>query len=118
MIRRANYCVKNMKKKQIYIWLAALAIGVGIGFLHVPAVDTVMNVVATVYTRLFRLLAVPTIVLAVVTTLASLGGGRELKKMFRTTITYTLLTTFSAAAVALGLYLAVRPECAAKYGAC
>lgn len=105
----AKYGAKNMKKKQIYIWLAALAAGVGIGFLHEPAVDTVMNVVATIYTRLFRLLAVPTIVLAVITTLASLGGGKELKKMFRTTIAYTLLTTFSAAAVALGLYLAVRP---------
>lgn len=98
-----------MKKKQIYIWLGALAVGIGIGFLHVPAVDSVMNVIATVYTRLFRLLAVPTIVLAVVTTLASLGGGKELKKMFRTTVTYTLLTTLSAAAVALGLYLLIKP---------
>lgn len=98
-----------MKKKQIYIWLAALAVGVGIGFLHIPQVESVMNVIATVYTRLFRLLAVPTIVLAVITTLASIGGGREMKKMFRTTVTYTLLTTISAAAVALGLYLVIRP---------
>ncbi|MDE7347256.1 MAG: dicarboxylate/amino acid:cation symporter [Muribaculaceae bacterium] len=98
-----------MNKKQIIIWLAALAIGVGLGFLHVPAIDTAMNFTATVYTRLFRLLAVPTIVLAVITTLASLGGGKELGKMFRTALTYTLLTTFSAAAVALGFYVLIRP---------
>lgn len=98
-----------MKKYQIYIWLGALALGVGLGFLHVGAIDSVMNVIATIYTRLFRLLAVPTIVVAVISTLASLGSGRELKKMFRTTVTYTLLTTFSAALVALGLYLAVKP---------
>lgn len=68
-----------------------------------------MNFIATVYTRLFRLLAVPTIVLAVITTLASLGGGREMGRMFKTTITYTLLTTFAAAAVGLLLYILIAP---------
>lgn len=98
-----------MNKKQIFIWLGALAVGVVLGLLHIQAIDTVMNYIATIYTRLFRLLAVPTIVLAVITTLASLGGGKELGKIFRTSITYTLLTTFSAAALGLGLYLLIRP---------
>lgn len=98
-----------MKKNQIILWLVALAVGVGIGFLKIDAVDVVMDFIATVYTRLFRLLAVPTIVLAVITTLASLGGGREMGRMFRTTLTYTILTTLAAALVALGLYLAVAP---------
>lgn len=98
-----------MKKNQIVIWLGALAVGVGIGLLRIDSVDAVMNFIATVFTRLFRLLAVPTIVLAIITTLASLGGGKEMGRMFRTTLTYTLLTTMSAAAVALGLYLLVAP---------
>lgn len=98
-----------MSKKQIVIWLVALALGVGLGLLHIPALDRVMNFIAVIYTRLFRLLAVPTIVLAVITTLASLGGGKELGKMFRTALTYTLLTTFTAAAVGLGLYVIIRP---------
>lgn len=98
-----------MKKAQIYIWLGALAVGVGIGFLRIEAVDSIMNFIATVYTRLFRLLAVPTIVLAVITTLASLGGGKDMGKMFKTALTYTLLTTFAAAAVALCYYLLIAP---------
>lgn len=98
-----------MNKKQIFLWLVALAVGVVLGLLHIPAIDTVMNYIATIYTRLFRLLAVPTIVLAVITTLASLGGGKELGKIFRTSITYTLLTTFMAAALGLGLYLLIAP---------
>ncbi|MBD5301219.1 MAG: dicarboxylate/amino acid:cation symporter [Bacteroides sp.] len=98
-----------MKKYQIFIWIAAIIVGVGIGLLRIDAVDTVMNFIATVYTRLFRLLAVPTIVLAVITTLASLGGSREMGRMFRTTLTYTLLTTTAAAAVGLALYLLVAP---------
>lgn len=98
-----------MKKYQIYIWLGALAVGIGIGLLHVPVIDTVMNFIATIYTRLFRLLAVPTIVLAVITTLASIGNGKELGKMFRTALTFTLLTTFAAAFVALAYYLIIAP---------
>lgn len=98
-----------MKKYQIIIWLAALVVGVGVGLLRIDAVDAVMSVIATIYTRLFRLLAVPTIVLAVITTLASLGGGREMGKMFRTTVTYTLLTTGAAALVGLAFYLIVAP---------
>ena len=98
-----------MKKYQMIIWLAALAVGVIIGLLKIEAVNAVMTFIATVYTRLFRLLAVPTIVLAVITTLASLGGRKEVGRMFRTTVTYTLLTTTLAAAVGLGLYLLIAP---------
>lgn len=98
-----------MKKAQIYIWLAALAVGVGIGLLKIGTVDTVMNFIAAIYTRLFRLLAVPTIVLAVITTLASLGGGKEMGRMFKTALTYTLLTTFAAAGTALAYYLIIAP---------
>lgn len=98
-----------MKKYQVAIWLGALVVGVGLGLLNVPAVNAVMNVVATIFTRLFRLLAVPTIVLAIITTLASLGNGREMGRMFRITLTYTLLTTTAAAAVGLIYYLVIAP---------
>ncbi|MDE5856860.1 MAG: dicarboxylate/amino acid:cation symporter, partial [Muribaculaceae bacterium] len=98
-----------MKKSQMILWIVALIVGVGIGLLKIESVDTIMNFIATIYTRLFRLLAVPTIVLAVITTLASLGGGREMGKMFKTTLTYTLLTTTAAALVALALYLIIAP---------
>ncbi|MBD5355853.1 MAG: dicarboxylate/amino acid:cation symporter [Bacteroides sp.] len=98
-----------MKKNQIVIWLAALAVGVVLGLLGIDSVNTVMNFIATVFTRLFRLLAVPTIVLAVITTLASLGSGKEMGRMFKTTITYTLLTTTAAAAVGLLFYVVIAP---------
>lgn len=98
-----------MKKYQIYIWLGALVVGIGVGLLGISSVNSVMNVIALVFTRLFRLLAVPTIVLAVVITLASIGSGKELGRMFRITLTYTLLTTFAAALVALAYYLIISP---------
>lgn len=98
-----------MKKYQIVIWLGAMVVGVLLGLIGNQAVDAVMNFIATVFTRLFRLLAVPTIVLAVITTLASLGGSKEMGRMFRTALSYTLMTTFAAAAVGLGLYLIIKP---------
>lgn len=99
----------EMKKYQVAIWLGALVVGVGVGMLHISAMDAVMNFIAIVFTRLFRLLAVPTIVLAVVTTLASLGGSKEMGRMFRIAITWTLLTTLTASLVGLAYYLIVRP---------
>ncbi len=98
-----------MKKYQIIVWVGALIVGVVLGLLGIEWLDKLMNFIATIYTRLFRLLAVPTIVLAVITTLASLGGGKEMGRMFRTAVTYTLLTTFAAAVVGLIYYLILAP---------
>ena len=94
--------------KKAIIWIGALIVGAILGLFGIAWLDEVMNFVATVYTRLFQLLAVPTIVLAVITTFApfgSKGSGR----IFGHTLTYTLLTTFAAAAVGAVLYVLVAP---------
>ena len=69
--------------KQTLIWIGALIVGAILGLLQIEAVDATANFVATVYTRLFQLLAVPTIVLAVATTLATLGAGKDTGRIFR-----------------------------------
>lgn len=77
--------------------------------LGINALNELMNFIATVYTRLFQLLAVPTIALAVMTTLAALGNQADTGKIFRRALVYTMLTTFAAAAVGLVLYNIVQP---------
>ena len=94
----------------MFIWMGALLLGILLGMPTIGWIDETMNFIATIYTRLFQLLAVPTIVLAVITTLASLGSQRNSGRIFRTTLKYTLATTFAAAAVGLLLYLLIRPE--------
>mgnify|MGYP002677951541 FL=1 len=100
---------KNSQTKQLILWIGALILGAILGALGIEVLNGLMNFVATVYTRLFQLLAVPTIALAVVTTLSSLGNQADTGKIFRHAIVYTLLTTIAAAAVGLVLYNIVAP---------
>ncbi len=94
--------------KKAIIWIGALIVGAILGLFGIAWLDEVMNFVATVYTRLFQLLAVPTIVLAVITTFATFGSKGS-GRIFGHTLTYTLLTTFAAAAVGAVLYVIVAP---------
>ena len=96
--------------KQLIGWLGALVLGTVLGLLHNGVVDSVCGFIATVYTRLFQFLAVPTVALAIMTTLILFGKQRSTRKIFAHTITYTLLTTFAAALVGMGLYLLIAPE--------
>jgi Na+/H+-dicarboxylate symporter len=96
--------------KQLFWWLGALVVGTGLGLLHNGAVDAVCGFIATVYTRLFQFLAVPTVALAIMTTLILFGRQRSTRKIFAHTVTYTLLTTLAAALVGMGLYLLIAPE--------
>ena len=91
------------------LWVAALVVGAILGLLELNWLNGLMNYVATVYTRLFQLLAVPTIVLAVITTFATFGSKGS-GRIFGRTLTYTLLTTFAAAAVGALLYVVIAPS--------
>jgi len=94
--------------KQVTIWIGALVTGAILGVLGITWLDEVMTFVATVYTRLFQLLAVPTIVLAVITTFATFGSKGS-GRIFGHTLIYTMLTTLAAATVGALLYVIVAP---------
>ena len=94
--------------KNTLLWIMALLVGAVLGLLGVGWLDQLMTFIAQVYTRLFQLLAVPTIVLAVISTFATFGS-RGSGKIFGTTLVYTLLTTFAAAVVGAVLYVLIAP---------
>ena len=94
--------------KKTALWIGALVVGAILGLLGQNWLNGLMDFVATVYTRLFQLLAVPTIVLAVITTFATFGSKGS-GRIFGRTLIYTLLTTFAAAAVGALLYVLIVP---------
>ena len=101
---------RKFNSKQIVIWISALVIGMLLGGMGMAWIKAMADFIATVYTRLFHFLAVPTIALAVASTLASLGSREETGRIFRRTLVYTLLTTLTAAVVGLLLFIVVQPE--------
>ena len=94
--------------KKTILWIGALVVGAILGLLGLDWLNGLMDFVAIVYTRLFQLLAVPTIVLAVITTFATFGSKGS-GRIFGRTLIYTLLTTFAAAAVGALLYVLIAP---------
>lgn len=99
-----------MKRKDLFWWLGALTVGAVLGLLGVNLINGICHFIATVYTRLFQFLAVPTVALAIMTTLISFGKQQSTRKIFGRTITYTLLTTFFAALVGMGMFLLIAPQ--------
>ena len=100
---------KQSNARQFILWMVALIVGGLLGWMNNPSLNELFNFVATVFTRLFQFIAVPTIALAVVTTLSALGARKDTKRIFAHTLIYTLLTTICSAAVGLGLYLWIAP---------
>ncbi len=104
-----NVQVKN-NKNQLLIWILALVIGAFAGCLGISKLNNLFNFLANIYTRLFQFVAIPTIALAVITTLSKLGAKKSTGRIFAHTALYTILTTFCAALIGLLLYILFTPD--------
>ena len=100
---------KQNNGKQFILWIAALIIGGALGWMNNPTLNELFNFIATIFTRMFQFIAVPTIALAVITTLSALGAKKDTGRIFAHALVYTLLTTICSAAVGLALYLWIAP---------
>ena len=98
-----------MKARQAIIWTVALVVGAALGMLGCAPLDRFMDFVASAYTRAFQFVAIPTVALAILTAMASLGDGNAMGKVFAKTFACTCLTSFVAALVGLGLFIAIDP---------
>lgn len=68
---------KNKQGRQFVLWMLALVVGAALGWLGIKPLNELFTFIATVFTRLFQFIAVPTIALAVITTLASWAARRK-----------------------------------------
>ena len=107
-IRRSRQ--EQHHQRQFVLWFGALILGGVLGWLGIQPLNDLFNFIATVFTRLFQFIAVPTIALAVITTLSALGAKENTGRIFGHAVVYTLLTTIAAAAIGLVLYLWIAPD--------
>ena len=96
--------------KRMILWIAALVVGGFLGTLGIGWLNDVCDVVATIYCRLFQFVALPTIAVTILCTLMQMSGQKDAGRIFGHTVSYTLLTTFAAAFLALAVYYIVAPE--------
>ena len=101
---------KGDTKKMFVLWTVALLLGSVLGTLGNSALNELFDFIATIFTRLFQFIAIPTIALAVITTLSALGAKKNTGRIFAHALSYTLLTSTLAAVVGLLLYLWIAPE--------
>ncbi len=100
---------KGFDSKQFILWLGAMILGGVLGTLRLEGLNGFFNFIASVYSRLFQCIAVPTIALAVLTTLATLGAGKNSRRIFLHTMVWTVLTTVAAALLGAVLYKLIGP---------
>ena len=84
-------------------------LGVALGMLGNAHINGFMDFIASAYTRAFQFVAIPTVALAILTAMASLGEGNSMGKVFARTLSFTVLTSFIAALVGMGLFIAINP---------
>ena len=97
-------------KKRFVLWTVALVLGAFLGTLGNASLNELFDFIATVFTRLFQFIAIPTIALAIITTLSALGAKKNTGRIFAHAVSYTLLTSILASTVGLVLYFWIAPE--------
>ena len=99
----------KMKGGKALVWCGALVAGAGLGMLGCGWLNAFFDFVAAAYTQLFKFVAIPTVALAILTAMASLGEGKSMGRVFAKTLTFTVLTSLVAALVGLGLFILIDP---------
>ncbi len=81
--------------------LIAMALGIVAGLIGGPELVPKVGWLGTLFIKLLRMIIVPLVVFSIVSGVASVGGGRDLGRLFGKTLGYYLLS--SALAVIVGL---------------
>ncbi len=92
-----------------YIILFAI-LGLLTGLLNQPILINIVDVIADVFIRLFKLLSSPIIFIAILSTISSMSGVQSARKNLISLLKYTLLTTIIAASIGLGLFVLINPN--------
>ncbi len=91
------------------LYLLATALGLTIGYLNIPVLNSAASVISEIFINLLKLVSLPIIFLSIVSTASGMESVNEIKFLGKKVIKYTLLTTVLAASIALGVFLVINP---------
>lgn len=89
-------------------WLF-IAILAGIAASFAPWAMSGADLIVELFLNMLKLISLPIIFLAIVSTIINMEGIKEAKSLIVKTLRYTLLTTLLSASLALVLYIVIRP---------
>lgn len=102
-----------MKKQLIInsttVLLMAGLLGVISGWLDFNGLNQAGEVISDLFIRMLKLISLPIIFFALVSTLSGMGDTSDVKRLGGLVLKYTIITTLIAATVALTLYLLIAP---------
>lgn len=94
--------------------LIAMLVGVGVGLVGGPDVVPYVGWLGQLFVKLLKMVIVPLVFTSIVSGVASVGGGRDLGRLFSKTMGYYVLTSGLAAATGLLLVNIIQPGVGAQ----
>ena len=99
-----------MKKNYFNLGMViALLLGGILGFFDLPFVVSLADVISKLFINMLKLISLPMIFLAIVSTLSRMTSLNEAGVLLRRILTYTVATTLIAATIGMILFLIIQP---------
>ena len=100
--------VKRKINPNIFFGIA-IVLGILTGYLQNSFLFLVADTISQLFINLLKLVSLPIIFLSIVSTASGMESLEQIKQIGRKVIKYTLLTTVTAATVALALFITIDP---------
>ena len=91
-------------------FLLAVLAGATCYFFPIPFVLTLANTISELFLNMLKLISLPMIFLAIVSTLTQMKNLKEAGWLLKKILKYTLITTLISAAIGLILFTALKPN--------
>lgn len=101
--------MKNKLRSTAYISIALL-LGITTGLLRMPFFIQAASIVSELFLGSLKLISIPIIFLSIVSTISGLNSIKEMNVLGGKVLKYTLITTITAASIALLFYVTINPS--------
>ncbi len=103
-------CTEVKRKVNPNIFFAvAILLGVLTGYIQDSFLYRLAETISQLFINLLKLVSLPIIFLSIVSTASGMENIEQIKKLGQKVIKYTLLTTVTAASIALALFIGINP---------